>query len=188
MTDANPFASPTTDAARGRDKDSSPCTRRGKFLITRGGGDLPARCVVCNTDEELVTKSYRLAYYPPIIYLGLVFGLFPVLILAMLLQRTTTIRASVCDEHRPRWTTRLYIFLGSVLLGAGMIALGGQLNNEATGYLLGGGIIVVVIGFFIAMLSGSLISAKKITRDGEVWVAGCREAFLDTFPAAPPPL
>ncbi|CAD0303894.1 hypothetical protein CFBP498_05000 [Xanthomonas hortorum pv. vitians] len=61
--------------------------REGDVLVCTPGADLPPRCVKCNAPVDDLPRRYIFHWHHPVIYLALLMGILPYLILAIVLRK-----------------------------------------------------------------------------------------------------
>src|SRR5262245_26714718 len=87
-------------------------------------GGLPPVCMRCGADAELERKR-QFSWNPSWVYLLILLGLLPFVIVALVLTKRMTVHAPLCRDHKNHWLTRnLIIYLGLLpvaLLGFGAI-------------------------------------------------------------------
>jgi hypothetical protein len=89
--------------------------REGEMAVMyKTGGRLPDRCVRCN---ESVTKrlAKTLYWHPPAVFLGLLCGVLPFLILSFIMRQSTTIDFGLCEAHASRRLLGMFIGIGGFL-------------------------------------------------------------------------
>jgi GYF domain 2 len=152
--------------------------RSGKLVVAPLDAALPERCIKCNAPTDGKQLKRKLAWHHPAIFLLVFFGLLLYLILALALQKRTTVLISVCPEHR---SARRGVILASWLLFLG--GLGGVIAGIAmsSGWVGISGAAVLLFGIFYGMARGRLVHATKIDKH-HVWIGGCKKAFLEGLP------
>ena len=71
--------------------------RLGRFEVERGM--LPQVCMACGAPAA-VRKSKKFAWHPQWIYVLLLAGLLPLIIVAAILTKRMTVAAPFCDDHK----------------------------------------------------------------------------------------
>src|SRR5262245_20006921 len=83
-------------------------------------GVLPRVGMRCGAAAD-ETKAKSFSWYHPLAYLGLLAGLLPFLIIALVLTKRMTVEAPLCHEHRGHWFKRSLLVIGTLLV---VLALG----------------------------------------------------------------
>src|SRR5437588_10198119 len=83
-------------------------------------GEFPSLCLRCGAPATQYDKK-NFAWHPQWVYILILFGLLPMIIVALVLTKRMTVRAPFCDRHRKHWTSRSRIIGGSLV---GLIGLG----------------------------------------------------------------
>jgi len=181
MDSINPYESPTTIAPEllYRDMESmGGAWRSGSLLVVASKAELPERCVKCNQPASGLIKRFRLAWYPPLVYLSLVLGLIPFVILVLVLQHKMTVHAGVCPVCRSkRRRTMLVSWLGSI----GGLILAIYAISVNGGWLIGIGVALFLISLVYGVLASRIIWPKRI-KDNLAWLNGAGPDFLSTLP------
>jgi len=151
-------------------------------LILQRISTLPNRCVKCNEDVDHRRKRIKLTYVLPWAYLGLLGGVLPFVILAVVLRRTAVIELPVCSRHRA--TPWIHGSVGMVIIAAGVLAIPIGITQTSTGIGLAG-VAGIFFGLgYIAILT-PLVRPSRIEK-AYVIVRGCHPKFLDHFPELDP--
>ncbi len=186
MESINPYASPKTSiAAAPAANDPSGIFgvwRSGGLLVVVPNAQLPNRCVKCNGPTDANHIRFKMAWHSPVAYFGLLLGLIPYIILAIVLQKKLTVDVSVCGHHRRRRRNAVWMaWLGAVAAFVLMILGGASLRQPASGMSIVAGFALLIFSIFYGVLAFRIIWPKRI--DGQrAWVKGvCRE-YLATFP------
>jgi len=146
-------------------------------LILQRFSTLPNRCVKCNADVDHRRKRIKLTYVLPWAYLGLLGGVLPFVILAVVLRRTAVIELPVCSRHRALpW---IHGSIGMVIIAAGILTTTIGIAQTSMGVGLGG-VAGIFFGLgYIAILT-PLVRPSRIEK-AYVIVRGCHPEFLDHF-------
>jgi len=99
-----------------------------KFECSRGL--LPNVCAVCGAPAD-TRKHKTFAWYTPLAYLGLLGGLLPFVIIALVLTKRMSVGVPFCHQHQGHWGKRnalvLLCLLAVLLVGVGaMVYTSGQ--------------------------------------------------------------
>jgi len=81
--------------------------------------ELPGVCMVCGHDATTY-KARKFAWNPGWVYILLLAGLLPFIIVALLMTKRMTVDVPLCGRHRHHWLARQGLVLGSFF---GLIAL-----------------------------------------------------------------
>jgi hypothetical protein len=95
-------------------------------------GDLPDICMKCGA-RATTEKLKRFSWQPPWVYVLLLAGLLPFLIVALILTKRMRVPIPLCAEHRRHWTWRGWLvgggFFAIFLLGLGTMILLSATDN-----------------------------------------------------------
>ena len=166
--------------------------RKGNLLAFHKYAPLPAICLKSNQPATQQLKR-NLAWHPPAVYFGLLLGLIPFVILALVLTKKATISIGLSDEWvaiRKRKIARGWgIVLLSIALGIGMIVLASAGPRSLGAFACFTGLASLVL-FFVGLCYGSygarLVTPARITEDF-VYLKGVHPDFLARLPEWPFP-
>ncbi|RYZ91393.1 MAG: hypothetical protein EOP06_06935 [Proteobacteria bacterium] len=162
------------------------CFRDGKFLIFRDRAELPMRCLV--SGEAVAADGWRkrkqLSWNPPWIFIGILGGLLPILILMLIAQKKAHLVYSLGQKARSRIRNR-YLLGTGLLLAFVLILMAGISGSESGSNSTSG---ILMIASVVALIAGLvfLIIASPIKaighRKGWFKVKGVSQELLDELP------
>ncbi len=175
--DVNPYASPqsTTTVRFDSVHEGMGPWHRGKLLVVGHNTQLPARCVKCNAPTEQPLKRMRLSWYSPVAYLGLLLGLLPFAIIAVITQKKMTIHIGICDYHRYQRRMGILVGVSGTFLGIGLF-IGGGLADIA---LAVPGILVILGSLVICMRKTRIVWPKRIDKQFAKLHGACPEYLAE---------
>ena len=154
-----------------------------KYECTRGV--LPRVCMRCGAPaDETTTKTF--AWFHPLIYLTLIAGLLPFLIIALVLTKRMTVEAPFCHEHRGHWFRRALLVTGTLMvvlvLGIGSIVYMtsqpvGQRDEITTYFCVAAGVLLFAWLVLSMIVSLTAIRVTEIT-DRTITLAGVDAQFI----------
>jgi hypothetical protein len=152
--------------------------REGDVLVCTPGADLPPRCVKCNAPVDDSPRRYIFHWHHPVIYLALLMGVLPYVILAIALRKRSAHVLSLCAQHERRRVRYVVIARASVLpLLLGALALDG-----AIGLLTGAAVMALML--LIGRLGSRVLSPQLVDHEQARFLGAC-DAFLRELPAPP---
>jgi hypothetical protein len=160
--------------------------RRGRVLIMHQRAQLPPICVKSGAPAATWLKR-DLSWHHPLCYLGLLGGLIPFVILALVMTKRATVHVGLTEEWAARRKKWLMIGWGVGLSGlaifiGGFVLIANEVNVGAIGIPLG---LVVGLGGAIAgSIGASIVTPKKIDAN-YVWLNGVHPDVLNMFPEWP---
>ncbi len=172
--------------------------RKGNLIVVHPFGEMPPICVRTGAAGFKSVKQ-KLEWRPAWVYLGLLGGLIPLVILSMLLTRRRTLIPWLSEEAYARRRRFLNLAWGAALLGLGMIALcitlaAGlpdlipvALRDGVYATLAIGGTVAILAGILIGNFSSPILKAKLIHEQYSL-MAGANEEFLKYLEEFPYPL
>ncbi len=130
-------------------------------------------------------KRKTFYWHPPVVYVGLLAGLLPYVILALVLRKSGTIQLGLCQRHKRK---RLWNVLAGLITSALSIAvfvIAGQTNDSTiSAALVSIGIVMLLAGIVWAALAARTLSPTKID-DRTLWLRGAGDKLLDALPNGP---
>ena len=151
--------------------------------------DLPPVCMVCG-EAATTTSRQTFRWHPPWVIVLILVGVLVWVIVAIILTKSMTVEAPVCDEHKGHWFKRKLIGWLAVLLGiaaffAGVfvaIHLDGdpRLRDYAVwGFLAGA--VMFLIGLIVAsVVFRAAIRPLEIT-DDDIRLTRVSEGFVEAI-------
>lgn len=150
------------------------------LLLLRHGLPLPVdRCFRCN-EPASATKRKNLSWHHPAVYIGLLGGLLPYIILALCLQQRATVEFGLCPKCNGRRTLWLGIWTVSTLSIIPLVALAVSMESGLPALV---GAALFIAGLFGLLLCGR-IGYPKYIDPARITLAGSGEAFRHQFPEA----
>ncbi|MFA1727186.1 hypothetical protein [Xanthomonas nasturtii] len=152
--------------------------REGDVLVCMPGANLPQHCVKCNAPADNSPRRHIFHWHHPAIYLALLMGVLPYVILAIVLRKRSAHVLTVCTRHERRRVRYVVITRASVVpLLAGGLALDG-----AIGWLTGA--VVMAVMLLIGRLGSRVLSPQSVDHEQARFLGAC-DAFLQALPAPP---
>lgn len=156
--------------------------RDGKTLVMSRDAVLPDRCVKCNafTQDRLKRK---LSWHHWAIYLLILLSLLIYAIVGMVIRKRATVYLGLCEEHRAKRRTYIWITLLMILGGVAgfFLAIAAE---DGTPALIG--LLLLMTGIVFGTIMIRVTYPSKID-DRLVWLKGVNADYLDQFPSWPGP-
>lgn len=182
MDSTNPYASPRAVAASAALSDAGLAAwRSGSILVVGPNVQLPDRCVKCNAPADGQLRRFRMSWHSPAAYLGLLLGLIPYILIAIILQKKLTVYAGVCDYHTRK---RRMIIVGSILgclAGLAVVIFAFAGFRQPNGPLFLGGMVLLLAAMVYGAVASRILWPKRIRKD-LAWVKGACPDYLAAFP------
>jgi hypothetical protein len=152
----------------------------------RPADELPDVCMVCGGEaDDTVRREFR--WHPSWMYVFLLLGVLPAVVLLLLLSKTMRVDCPVCDRHRGHWWQGNLLAAALVLGGFGALfaALVAASALDQPGRpnplmpVAGiGGLVVLLVGLVAGVIvSNRLIRPVEITRD-DVHLTNVSDEFV----------
>jgi hypothetical protein len=119
----------------------------------------------------------KLFWHPPAVYLALLIGALPYIILASVLRRSTTIDFGLCDAHASQRLLGILIGWGGFLGSLVMLFIGGAQDIDTLVFL---GLALLLGAPITGAVMARMITVKKIDEE-HAWFSVGRP-FLDSLP------
>lgn len=162
--------------------------RQGKLIVVHPLAEMPPICVKTGTAGYKSVKQ-KLEWRPAWVYLGLLGGVLPLLVLSLILTRRRTLSPWLSEETYARRQRFLNLAWGGALLGLAMIVLcitiaAGfpdllpiAVRDGTYAMLAIGGTIGILAGVLVGNFSSPVLKAKLIHEHYSL-MAGANEEFL----------
>jgi hypothetical protein len=166
--------------------------RQGNLLVFQKYAPLPNICLKSNQPATRQLKR-SLSWHPPAAYFGLLLGVIPFVIIALIITKRATIYIGLSDEwfaiRKKKIATGWGIALLSIALGIGMIALAAASPRSAGSFACITGLVALVF-FFVGLCYGNfgarMVYPARITTEF-VYLKGVHPDFLARLPEWPFP-
>ncbi len=143
---------------------------------------LPPVCMRCGAPATTYDVK-KFSWHPPWVYLLILGGLLPLIIVSLIVTKRMTVRGPFCDTHRNHWTWRSWLsglsLLALVVFGVGAIALmiSEALPKNVTALACVGTVLLGVAWMVLAIvLQSSSVGVSEIT-DRHITLKGVAFAF-----------
>lgn len=195
----NPYAppqQPSASAAFSHAYGAAPAFQiAGPNLVAMSGAPLPAVCLKCGAQGDLVRKRKRFQWVPQWTYVLLVLSLLIGAIVIAIVQKRGTLDVPLCPSCKSRWDVATLSMAGAVLgifvvlLAVGVIASADVLGDFGPIFAL-----VLIVGWLVGVVVVSRVVVRARTvwakriENGWITVAGVHPnalAALASFAAAP---
>ena len=135
----------------------------------RAADDLPDVCLVCGDDAaDTVRRDFR--WHPAWMYVFLLVGLLPAVILLLLLSKRMAVDCPVCDRHRGHWWKGNLLAAALVLGGFALLIGGLVLGGLATrpNQPMPAWVPLVCVGGLLAGLISGVVVSNRVIRPVEI--------------------
>jgi hypothetical protein len=180
MDEHNPYA-PSAASLAGATvipADSGGAWRDGKLLILTREAALPNRCVRCNEPSQEPTKSRRVYWHSPWLYLLILANILIYALVALIVRKKAVVAPGLCSEHKKR--RRIGIGIAWALLIAGFALMFTGIPT-AKGAAVIGGLLLIMVALLVSANVSRIVRANRIDAQ-YVRLKGCGPAFLDSMP------
>ena len=162
--------------------------RQGKLVVVHPLAEMPPICVRTGMAGYKSVKQ-KMEWRPAWVYLGLLGGVLPLLVLSLILTRRRTLSPWLSEEAYARRRRFLNLAWGGALLGLAMIILCVVIAagfpdllpialREGTYAMLAiGGTLGILVGILVGNFSSPILKAKLIHEHYSL-MAGASEEFL----------
>jgi hypothetical protein len=140
---------------------------------------------VCGEPAD-IRKTRKFSWHSPLAYLGLLAGVLPFIIIALVLTKRMVVKVPLCQIHKNHWTWRSLVVLGS-LFAIAMLGIGTFIyqtdqppGNDSTWLCLGWVLLLIVWLVAAAIIQGTAIRPTEIT-DRSIRLTKIHPAFIDAL-------
>ena len=178
MEDFHPYAAPDVEIGP-KIVDGPRYWRDRDALIMTKDAILPDRCVKCNVCTERRLKR-DLSWHPSVYYLLFLSSPILYFIVARFVRKTANMYVPFCDDHvrSRRWAIAVW-WLAS--LSSTPVMILGATTNLPSGFALGVGLTLILVGVFYGVIKCRLTETKKIDKRF-VWLTNVHPDFLAKLP------
>jgi len=161
--------------------------RQGNALVMHKMAHLPPICVKSGQPSTVWLKR-NLSWHHPLCYLGLIGGLIPFVVIALIMTKKASIQVGLTEEWAAKRRSWMAIAWGTALLGLlvliGSIAILANTEQGIFGFGIVAGIAMMLTGAILGIVNCSIVRPKKID-DTYVWLNGVNREVLAMFPELP---
>ncbi|HUI58580.1 MAG TPA: hypothetical protein VLX90_00065 [Steroidobacteraceae bacterium] len=177
-------ASLNIDGSRTVHGDGGGLWREGKVLVLQPDAALPARCVKCNGAAEEPTKTRRVYWHHPAVYLLILLNMLIYLIVALIVRKRASVAPGLCTAHKKRRLVGLILAWGGLFAGLALMfaSIGNGSGNP--GIMVALGLLLMLFAALVGIIATRVVYAKRIDQD-YVRLRGCGAQFLDSLPEFP---
>lgn len=185
MATINPYAAPQAlivPRRVGEHPADQGAWRSGKLLVVAAGAELPDRCAKCGAPADGYRRRVRLAWHHPALFLGLIWGLLPYALLAILLTKRMTVHVGVCARHMDKRRKTIWLSWAGAL--AGVVVAFAAAASDGSGALFAAAAVLFIGSIAYGVFASRQVVAKKIDKQF-AWVRGACPQYLSTLPEFP---
>lgn len=182
----NPYQSPASVGELSSGAAVGDFFRDGKFLIFRDRAELPLRCLI--NGEELTPDAWRkrkqVSWNPPWVFIGIIGGILPVLILILVAQKKAHIVYSLGQKARSRIRNRQLMGTGLLVAFVVIVVAAGTRRDIGSHpeIVVPLSIITLILGMIFLMTSTPFKANGH--RKGWFRMKGVSPDLLDGLPQA----
>lgn len=152
--------------------------REGPVLVLAPDAALPPRCVRCNEPAEEPTRSRKVYWHSPWIYLLIVVNLLIYIVVALIARKRAVVAPGLCGVHKKR--RRIGIGIAwALLLGGIAVVFVGAVRGGPDGAVAG--VLLILVAAIVSTRVTPILRARRIDAQ-YVRLKGCGAAFLDSLP------
>src|SRR5262245_31958866 len=149
--------------------------RDKRLMVMLPDAPIPQRCVKCNDAVDEPTKTRKVFWHSPWLYLLLLLNVGIFAIGAVIVRKKATVAAGLCTAHKKRRRTLITLAWLGALTGIVMAYIGAANAPGIWGVFAG---LLLLLGSIIfGMITGRVLIPTRIDKD-YVRLKGCGEAYL----------
>ena len=172
----NPYAPPSVATSGVTHRGAEGVWRDGKIVVVSHDADFPDRCVKCNESAAGYRLKRRLTWHPAGWYLLILISVLVYALVATFIQKKVLVHVGLCETHRKRRLSLIWLGLGVPLLGA---AGCGAVIDDSMGIWIG---LVGIIGGLILLIVGTSVLAAERIDERFARIRGANRRFLESLP------
>jgi hypothetical protein len=183
-TTHNPYQTPKTLAEPPPVPTGGDFFRDGNFLVFRDRAELPMRCLI--NGEEVTPEAWRkrrlISWNPPWVFIGILGGILPILIMILIFQKKAYIVYSLGQRARSKMRNRGLVGLALLIAFVALLATGiSRIDSNNNGGVF---IIASIVAFFTGLIVLIKASPLKASghRNGWFKMKGVSRDLLDQLP------
>jgi hypothetical protein len=188
MDDRNPYAPSRATLTAGHsrpDGTTGGVWRDGAILVAALNAQLPDRCVKCNGSAAEPTKTRKVFWHHPAVYLLVLINVLIYAVVGVMVRKKVLVAAGLCAAHQKRRRVGLMVAWSGFAAGmAGLLVIATEAGNRSLDAV---GVIAVVAmlpAILVGMRMARVVYARKIDKEYS-WLKGCGPEFLDSLPQFP---
>jgi hypothetical protein len=152
--------------------------RKGRVLFANRDAAFPSRCVKCNCEVSNERLRRKLTWHPPLVYILLLLSPIIYLLFALCTQKKAELFVPLCDNHRRNRRGAILTAWGIFATSIGAFVMAAGFSN---GWLVLGGVVLLITSMIWGTVGARVIVARRITRE-HVQISGVCNEFLDELP------
>jgi len=152
--------------------------RDGTVLILTPEASLPSRCVRCNEPSEEPTKSRRIYWHSPWLYLLILANILIYAVVAVIVRKKAVVAPGLCSAHKKRRRTGIAVAWTLLIAGLALMLMGIESGKAVVAVV---GLLLILVALLVSTNVTRIVRAKRIDTQ-YIQLKGCGAAFLDSMP------
>jgi hypothetical protein len=153
--------------------------------VTVLNAQLPDRCVKCNEFADGPTKTRKVFWHHPAVYLLVVINVLIYALVGLIVRKKVLVAAGLCAVHKKRRRIGLTVAWSGFAAGMAALALvASGTQNRAVTSLGVVALVAMLPAILVGMRMARVVYARKIDKEYS-WLKGCGPEFLDSLPQFP---
>jgi hypothetical protein len=158
--------------------ESGGAWRDGAVLVVTREASLPPRCVKCNEPAEEPTKTRKVYWHNPWLYLLILLNLIIYAVVAAIVRKKALVAPGLCAAHKKRRRIGIGIAWALLIAGVALLMVGVKSGGPGS---IAGGLLLILTAALVSTSVTRILRPKRI--DAEyIRLKGCGPAFLDSMP------
>ena len=155
--------------------------RDGGVLVLSREASLPSRCVRCNEPAEEPTRTRKVYWHSPWLYLLIILNLLIYAVVAAIVRKKAIVRPGLCSAHKRRRRIGIAVAWTLLLGGVALLLMGVGNGRPDISF---SGILAIIAALIVSANVTRILRANRIDAQ-YVRLKGCGPAFLDSMPPFP---
>ncbi|HEX5462179.1 MAG TPA: hypothetical protein VFX20_19595 [Steroidobacteraceae bacterium] len=152
--------------------------RDGTVLILTREASLPSRCVRCNEPSAEPTKTRRIYWHSPWLYLLILANFLIYALVALIVRKKAVVAPGLCSAHKKRRLTGIVTAWALLIAGFALMFMGITGGKPGVAVV---GLLLILVALLVSASVTRIVRAKRIDAQ-YIQLKGCGAAFLDSMP------
>ncbi|MGH8294687.1 MAG: hypothetical protein ACRETZ_04185 [Steroidobacteraceae bacterium] len=148
------------------------------MLVLSREASLPSRCVRCNEPSAEPTKSRKVYWHSPWLYLLILLNILIYALVAIIVRKKAVVAPGLCSPHKKRRRIGIAIAWALLLAGCALLIMGSA-NGGPAG--MSAGILLILVALLVGVSVVRILRPNRIDAQ-YIRLKGCGSAFLDSMP------
>ena len=184
MDDRNPYAPSRASLKKGTApaeqlQGKVTAWRDNRVMVIVPESPLPPRCIKCNEPADEPTKTRKVYWHSPWLYLLLFFNVVIYAVVATVVRKKSLVSPGLCANHKKRRRNVISLAWVGFISGIILIFVGASSEAGVWGALVG--VVLMIASIAFGMIAGRVVIPTRIDHE-YVRLKGCGKPYLQSLP------